>query len=180
MSVSTIRSRYLADGAHLLRRTSQTTSSVLSYDCQSIGSRWPNKVSDMNRSAFCGACGSLKIIHKTIKRLRSKSTAPATAVQSKLSTEKAHCFSQTCPRCHRSVRIQQPPSFKTLQTVELVQRHETIPITSSPMGAEKTQAKLTSKQRAKTRKERTGLQGLLSSQRPSNSPQTFDLMDFMR
>lgn len=133
-----------------------------------------------NYGQYCPICGSLDVSSRTVevqKKKKASQSIPATAIKPKHPSLDIY----KCQKCFRSRKV--PAKGPTPESIT----KPNIPIDNVSVGEREVSKdrdskvqKTSSKKRAKQRKEREGLQALLSKKsdnaRPANS---FDLMDFM-
>ncbi|KAJ9652830.1 hypothetical protein H2198_007960 [Neophaeococcomyces mojaviensis] len=128
----------------------------------------------------CSACGSINIeaqIIPTNKRKRSTSLEGGNQDLAKGQVLLQKCM--TCARCKKLV-LDQPVGEPSLKKREVAEDTEISSKEAQSLGAANSAVKISSKKRAKARKEREGLKALLEKQQASSKrPNTFSLMDFM-
>ena len=135
---------------------------------------------------ICVACGTLMIIgwNAVTRQSQQRTTSKTRKCERR---GRHNNFAQTCQVCHRetiTVLHFEKDATKTATKTARPKSKASIPptqATENPLNVSKGAEKTSSKQRAKTRKEKSGLQALLSKSRQiAASSSTLSLMDLMK
>jgi len=185
------KASFLENAAKLLAQRSPSTSAFLGTQVietlVTAGTQLSRKLSDC-----CHGCGALMVPGWTSAVASSRYlNQRASRPQSKAAIAKPRASLHRCLRCNRAAKVIKTQSSrprrsskKPMEPIALSSRElQPIlePITCASKIEEKSEAKTNSKKRAKARKDREGLQALLSQSRTNTQPNsTFDLMDFMK
>jgi hypothetical protein len=182
MDAQEMRIRYLQSSARMLFLSSASTSQHLSAQCLELAhSRstpaWKEAVN------ACEACGGFLVPGWTtsIKVVTSKAKRNPTA-QQKDGGLRRKLLSRRCLFCNRVTKetVDQQWKRKDRQAQSPAVSHP--PVAESPQDepvAEKS-SKLSSKKRARARKDREGLQALLNKSAQTKSAPSLNLMDLMK
>lgn len=172
-----VRQRFLHSAAQRLCRTSPSTSAYLST--QGLSTNQLGSTKDSQQSIFCGTCGSLNTKAWNIKPATSETcgkeatTRPTNARPVKrVALRRCH----VCGRLSKAAFDHTPGPVKAEKLSGSKPPRDSSPIPSSTVQ----QAKLSSKKRAKVRKDREGLQALLNKTKSAHSSSRMTLMDFMK
>lgn len=205
MSIPSDRSRqlaYLKSASEYLAFSSPSTSAYLGSErvALMLDPRKDRKNVLRDRKALrdqlCTACGTLTIIGWTAALKRGKEDLKRSKLKvQKLSGRKTTKHSRiihVCGSCHSEMVTIMPTSTKLAHalptrkplvttTASKAQTPVEVPV-QQPESLSVASEKMSSKQRAKARKEKSGLQALLakSKQSATASSSTFNLMDFMK
>lgn len=178
---ASLRTAFLQDAAKSMATTSPSTASYLASESIQYGllnESQTKALTDKERQTFCTACGNVFIpgLNCSISR------GDKVSASNKLKTPQRRSIVYYCQRCHHYTpfRLLSPerPAFNKRKkgiATNAVSKQEVL------TGPPSEQLKKSSKQRAKARKDRAGLQSLLkkSKEEKTSSPQ-LSLMDLMR
>lgn len=174
------REKFLSRAAGLLHESDQPLADRCRHNClslQTLGGTSTPKASE----GSCPACGCLDIEEREVFIRQATKCPPDKTAAPTTSQPKHKLVLRVCRRCSRTVkqrlainttkRLVPGPSLSTLP----VQERQGATITSVSQAA-----KISSKKRAKERKEKEGLKAMLDKNRESaKAPSSFSLMDFM-
>ena len=166
-----LRSAFLEDSARLLTTSSpSTTAHLMSERIQMLIPDGKLLLSELRRST-CIACGAPRNFEES-----------AIVLDARLSFGKSVTTSTTCSRCHRITVVSAPRTSGPLQTSNSAKsaRRKMLDSPSHLSHKPASVGKSNSKQRAKLRKEKTGLQALISNhQQKETSVTSLSLLDLM-
>ncbi|EXJ92369.1 hypothetical protein A1O3_00919 [Capronia epimyces CBS 606.96] len=182
--VQDLRTRFLQRSARIILLSSPSTSRHLSSQSVEL----QHSRSSLTSSAannVCAACGSLLLPGWTVSTRSATQTAvakPQTTAQKKI---RRKILSRKCSSCHRVSRqtaeIKKDVRSLTRQP-QISSRLNEKPVRDElpADAAQEKSTKLSSKKRARARKDREGLQSLLDRSAQNKSSLGLSLMDFMR
>jgi RNAse P Rpr2/Rpp21/SNM1 subunit domain len=176
-----LHAAFLEKSSRYLSISAPSTSAHLMTERLALMSEDERKSTKDLHHTVCGACGTLAALGWTATTARRQQAGRST-VQHHGRT-KTRKVIYVCLACHQetiSVLPMVPQAVKTAQAKSTESASSKLESRTVSTISETTE-KPSSKRRAKTRKERSGLQALLnkSKQTPASSS-TFDLMDFMK
>lgn len=177
------RASFLEKAAHLTYTRSPSTSAHLISEQQALA-RSTQAVTRSQNTDACQRCGTLatgvwKSKSATVRRTKSSSS------RKPLPTPTMRTMVRRCDACGNVAKLSIQPKVKPspLRKVQTSSATLAAPDShSSPSSSVRArdEPKLSSKKRAKARKDRDGLQVLLNKKKPSSTTQPMTLMDFMK
>jgi ribonuclease MRP protein subunit SNM1 len=172
---------FLEKSSRYLAGFSPSTSAHLMTERLALMSENERTSTKLLRHNVCSACGTLIALGWTATTARRQQRPRSTTQQH--GARKERKVTHVCLVCHRetvTVLPMVPPAVKTAQANSIEPMSSKLEL-RTPSRISETADKTSSKRRARTRKEKSGLQALLnkSKQTPASSS-TLDLMDFQR
>ena len=183
---------YLSRASDLLANSSPSTSAYLGSQQTEIQHRDGKPVLGGMRHRMCLACGTLMVPGVTCISSRGKPTPTNVKTRSTQgSGPQIHAkLVQNCKVCHKKTVAPDFPaetqtSYHDKKSKPSISETAAIPsvaINNPASGAKPSSAKTSSKQRAKARRDASGLQALLNKSKAStnSTPPPLELMDFMK
>jgi hypothetical protein len=175
------RSRFLQDSARALFLSGTSTSRYLMIERSQLMHATENKLDS------CSACGSLLLPGWTASYgLASTKTKLKSTRNAKSREEQAHQKTRylKCEVCHRvtkaTVTFPLKSKQKRMMQNERGPKAQSVAPPAPESVPEKSTKTLSSKQRAKARRDREGLQSLLNRSSQNRTASTLNLMDLMK
>jgi RNase P subunit RPR2 len=191
-----LRRQHLLAAAESLLVSSPSTSAFLAMQCgQSIPDQYSTEATDTHRTGFCQSCGTMQIPGVTVrtKRVVPKGrTSRRQAVNQKSMTKQRQCLKcrnsmpMTLEQQKRRPKAPATPANSQLATTKTtaaatpalpMQTSDTTQATSTQGQQE---GKVSSKKRAKARKDRAGLQALLGKPTAVPANRSLSFADFLK
>ena len=177
-----LRRSFLESSSQYLAVSSPSTSAHLMTERLALTIDDERTATKVLRNKACNACGTLVILGWNAITTRSPQKISATT--RKRARRGRRALVQACKVCHRetitalhieagAANAAQPKRKVSISATQAIE---------TPLNGNKKAEKTSSKQRAKTRRDKSGLQALLtkSKQQTPASFATLDLMDFMK
>lgn len=173
-----MQAAFLDESSRNLAAAAPSTSAHLMTQRLALLSEDERKPANILRHNVCSACGTLTALGWTARTARkSRST------QQQFKGKKPHKMIQVCLVCDRETVTDlhmAPKAVKTAQS-KSTGAMSSRPEPGTPLAISDTGEKASSKRRAKTRKEKSGLQALLNQRKQTTTASsTLDLLDFMK
>ena len=174
-----LQAAFLDESSRNLAAAAPSTSAHLMAERLALLSEDERKPANILRHNVCSACGTLTVLGWTAKTARQTGSS-----HRQLRGKKPRKLVQICLVCYRETATDlhtTPQAVKTTQAKSTVAMSSRTELGMSPAASERGE-KASSKRRAKTRKEKSGLQALLNQrkQTTTTASSTLDLLDFMK
>jgi hypothetical protein len=172
-----LQAAFLEKSSYTLAISSPSTSAHLMTERLSLMPENEREHTNFLRHDVCGACGTVTTLGWTATTPRTRST------RRQHEGRRERKVIRVCLVCHRetvNALPTAPKAVKIAQTQSMDPSSSRLELGTPPTVSDVAE-KTSSKRRARTRKEKSGLQALLNkSKQSTNSSSTLDLMDFMK
>jgi RNAse P Rpr2/Rpp21/SNM1 subunit domain len=169
---------FLESSSQYLAASTPSTSAHLMTERLALLSEDEQKQKDILRHNVCSACGTATTLGWTATTARQ-----TRSTRRQVGGRKERIIVCVCLVCHResvTTLPVAPKAVKTAQAKSMEPMSSRMEVRTSPTISEKIE-NASNKRRAKTRKEKSGLQALLNkSKQITTASSTLDLMDFMK
>ena len=177
------RASFLDKAAHLTCSRSPSTSAHLISERQALTRSLQNGARSASAQA-CQRCGTIATSVWKPKRATTKSTKKSPGLKP-LPKLIVRAVMRRCDACGKVAKLSVDPKAAPSRSLKVRRSLPTLAgpeLRSSPTSdaLPREEPKLSSKKRAKAKKDREGLQAMLNKKRPSYMTQQMNLLDFMR